>query len=143
MLTLASLSRGLTHNTRVAEAPDTSWAPNVGRRAATANTYVATKVIHNGGAERVRPLAEHALEIARDTLQHDRGDGDKGTVFHAGGEDGVFLGEVEGVVEGGVLVLGAGTDDDVHFEEGVENVDVCGEEVCLFERRDLDDLLLR
>lgn len=46
-------------------------------------------------------------------------------------------------MEGGVLVLRASTDDDVHFEEGVENVDVCGEEVCLFERRDLDDLLLR
>lgn len=100
-------------------------------------------MIHDGRAEGVRPLAEHALEIAGDTLKDDRRDGDKRTVFHAGSKDGVFLGEVEGVMKGRVLVLRAGTDDDVHFEEGVENVDVCREEVCLFERRDLDDLLLR
>ena len=68
-----SRSRGLAHDAGVAEAPDTSRAPNVsGRGATTSNAYVVAHVIHNGRAEGIRPLAEHALEITGDTLQDDR-----------------------------------------------------------------------
>ncbi len=51
-----------------------------------------------------------------------------------------LLRELERVVEGRVLVLRLGPDNDVHLEEGVEDVDVCREQVGLGEGGDLDDL---
>lgn len=92
------------------------------------------------GAGIVRPLAKHALQVARDTLEDDGGDGDEGAVLHAGGQDGVFLGKVEGVAEGRVLGLGVAADEDVHFEEGVEDVDVGRAQVGLAEGGEFDNL---
>ena len=39
--------------------------------------------VHDGRAAAVVPLAEDALEVARYALEHDGGDGDERTVFHA------------------------------------------------------------
>lgn len=38
------------------------------------------------------------------------------------------------------MCVGAVSDDDVDFEEGVEDVDACGEEVDLVEGSDFEDL---
>jgi hypothetical protein len=45
-------------------------------------------------------------------------------------------------MEGCVLILGLGTDDDVHFEEGVKDVDAQWVEVCLAEGGEFDNLAL-
>lgn len=86
------------------------------------------------------PLAETASQIPGNAFEHNGGDRHERPVFHAGGEDGILLRKVERIVERGVLRLSGAPDDDVHLEEGVEDVDFAGRKVGLAEGADFDDL---
>ena len=93
-------------------------------------------------AEVIAPEAKDSLQIPRDTLEHNRRDGDKGAVLHARGKNGVLLRKVKSVAERCISGLGTGADDDVHLKKGVEDVDLLRGEVTLVEGRDLKDLVI-
>jgi hypothetical protein len=99
--------------------------------------------VHHCRTPLVRPLAEDPLEVPRSALEDDGADGHERPVLDGCGEDGVVLREAQGVAERGELGLGAGADDDVQLEEGVEDVDAVRGEVRLAEGRDFEDLELR
>jgi len=96
--------------------------------------------IHDRGAPLVGPLAEDALEVPRSALEDDGAHGHERPVLDGRGEDGVVLREAQSVAEGGELRLGAGADDDVQLEEGVEDVDAVRGKVRLAEGGYLEDL---
>ena len=84
---------------------------------------------HLGWAPVIPPLAETAPQVPWNSLQDDCGYGNEWPVFHARGENGILLCEVECIVERGILRLCLPSNDDVHLEEGIEDVDLGGGEV--------------
>ena len=99
--------------------------------------------MHDSRAERILPLSEHVLEVAGDALEHDSRHGHERPVFHACRQDRVLLRKVERIVERRVLVLRTLANNDVHLEEGVEDVDVRRDQVRLLKGGDFADLVLQ
>ena len=115
-------------------------APPSLQRRRSAHLDLRRRPVHHRRARQVVPLSEHALEVARNTLQHHRRDGHKRPVLHSGRQDGILLRKVEGVVERRVLVLGTRAHDDVELKEGVQDVNIGREQIRLLERPKLNDL---